>query len=74
MTKREEHNAEWYLNDPRTRKWMVRCSACGTIGYRDDAPDKFFGREQLIKYFKAQNLDDQGMCAVCRFAFNRLAQ
>ncbi len=74
MTKREEHNAEWYLNDLRTRKWMVQCSACGVTGYRADVPNKFFGWEQLIKYFKAVNLDEQGMCRECRLASNQLSQ
>lgn len=64
--KRQQNDAHWHLDDPRTRKWMVQCSACGRIGYRADAPEKFFGRAHLVRYFEALDLDDKGRCQVCR--------
>src|SRR6202171_2204907 len=48
--KNEEHDSEWYLQDRRTRKWMVQCAACNRWGYRHDAPPKFHGRAQLEKH------------------------
>lgn len=41
--KDERHDPQWYMNEPRTRKWLVQCSGCQRIGYRSDAPENFFG-------------------------------
>ena len=73
MVKRQEHDAEWHFDDPRTRKWMVQCVACGVIGYRFDAPEQFFGRFHLVKYFDPISLDDRGLCEECQFALDQLA-
>jgi hypothetical protein len=40
--KRQDKDAEWHLNDPRTRKWMIQCVKCQAIGYPADAPEQFF--------------------------------
>ena len=48
--KNEDKDAEWYLQEPRIRKWMVQCIACNRWGYRHDAPPKFHGRAQLEKH------------------------
>jgi hypothetical protein len=66
--KREPNDAEWHLDDPRTRKWIVQCAACGTQGYRAGAPEKFFGRDHLVRHFEAIDLDEHGRCASCREA------
>jgi len=44
---------------------MVQCAACLKWGYRADAPEKFFGRPHLVKYFEAMNLDERGVCKRC---------
>lgn len=66
--KRQENDARWHLDDPRTRKWMVQCTACGRIGFRADAPKKFFGRAHLVRHFDALALDESGRCETCRAA------
>lgn len=63
--KNQAHDPEWHLSDPRTRKWMLRCSSCGRVGYRADAPEKFFGRAHLIRYFSPITLDEAGTCDEC---------
>ncbi len=66
MVKRQDNDAEWHLNDARTRKWIVQCVKCQTIAYRADAPEQFFGRYHLIKHFKPMMLDSTGTCEDCR--------
>jgi hypothetical protein len=63
---KEQHNSEWYLRDPRTRKWMVQCIACKRWGYRHDAPPKFFGRSMLERHFEAMTLNERGVCSCCQ--------
>lgn len=66
-TKQQQHDPEWHLNDPRTRKWLVQCGACQRVGYRADAPDRFFGRDHVVRYFEALDLDlVTGLCQYCR--------
>jgi hypothetical protein len=64
--KNQQHDFEWLLRDPRTRKWMVQCVACKRWGYRHDAPPKFFGQIPLERYFEKMKLDERGVCDQCR--------
>jgi hypothetical protein len=64
--KHEEHDPNWHLTDPRTRKWMLQCAGCGRWGNRQDAPEAFFGRAHLERHFEPMNLDEQGLCEQCR--------
>jgi len=66
--KNEDKDAEWYLQDPRIRKWMVQCVACNRWGYRHDAPPKFHGRAQLEEHIGEIKLDERGICVQCREA------
>jgi hypothetical protein len=34
----ETRTQEWFLNDPRCRKWIVQCSACQQYGRKPEAP------------------------------------
>jgi hypothetical protein len=63
--KSEQHDSEWYLQDPRIRKWMVQCVACKRWGYRPDAPPKFHGRAQLERHIGELKLDERGICYQC---------
>jgi hypothetical protein len=56
--KRPQHDPEWYLADPRTRKWMVQCPTCQRWGYKYDAPPDCFGRSPLERYFEALKPDE----------------
>src|SRR5512139_3631699 len=64
-TKDESQDHEWHLRDPRTRKWLVQCVGCQRVGYSHDAPDKFFGRYHLVKYFEPLLLSEDGLCSEC---------
>ena len=70
ITKHEYHDPAWHLKDPRTRKWLIRCASCQKIGYRPDAPAKFFGRYHLVRYFEPLDLDETGLCKDCKEALN----
>ena len=59
---------ETYFNDPRTRKWLVRCSGCGRVGYRLDTPEEAFNRYWMERKLEPLDLDDQGLCETCRSA------
>ena len=63
--KQQPHDINWHLASPRTRKWLVQCVICQTIGYRADAPAKFFGRAHLVRHFRPLATDEQGRCADC---------
>src|ERR1700746_3252972 len=65
---REEHDPDWYLQDPRTRRWMAQCTGCRRWGFREDAPPEFFGRVPLEKHIGKLNLDEGGLCDQCRRA------
>lgn len=67
-TLNQAQDIEWHLLDPRTRKWIVQCVVCQCTGYKVNAPEKFFGRAHLVKYFKPLALDERGICPVCREA------
>jgi hypothetical protein len=64
--KKQQHDPDWYLRDPRTRKWMVQCASCKRWGFRKDAPPKFFGRALVEKHLEEMKLDDRGICDQCR--------
>jgi hypothetical protein len=66
--KRQAHDPEWLLRDPRTRKWMVQCAICKTWGYRQNARAKFFGKAHLERHFEELKLDERGVCDKCRGA------
>lgn len=70
-SKRQEHDVTWPLDDPRTRKWMVKCAGCGLVGYHAAAPARFFGRAHLVRHFKPIALDDLGLCEACHAAAER---
>ena len=64
----DPNDAETYLADPRTRKWLVRCTGCGRVGYRADAPAEFFGRYWVERKLEPFEVDDRGRCPTCQAA------
>jgi hypothetical protein len=66
MTKDEAQNIEWHLQHPQTRKWLVQCVICQRVGYRYNAPEKFFGRKHLVAYFEPLELNENGICKQCQ--------
>jgi hypothetical protein len=67
----DPHDPESYFDDPRSRKWVVRCVGCRRIGYRSEARAEFFNRYWLEWKFEALDLDDRGLCEACRDALGR---
>ena len=61
----ESKDINWYLNNPRTRKWVVQCSVCNTSGYKHNAPEIFFGKVYLEKHFRPMQLNELGACEDC---------
>ena len=68
QTKTETHDPDWYLRDPRTRKWLVQCIACQRVGYRADAPPHFFDRDRIVAHLHPLTLDSAGLCDECQHA------
>ena len=64
----DPNDPETYFADPRTRKWLVRCTGCGRVGFRADAPAEFFNRYWAEQKLEALDRDDRGRCQVCRAA------
>ena len=60
-TKRQE----WFLADPRTRKWIVQCAACGLYGRKPNTPDTI-PKVDFEEVFPILDIDEQGLCPVCR--------
>ena len=66
--KHVQHDIEWYLSDPRARKWIAKCGTCDAASFAKGAPEKFFGRAQLERYFGVLVLDEAGRCPACERA------
>jgi len=66
MTGRFDPNdPETYLQDRRTRKWVVRCASCGRVGYRADVPEDAFDRYWFKRKLDPMTLDERGLCETC---------
>jgi hypothetical protein len=70
MSHFEPHDPETYFNDPRTRRWLVRCLGCRRIGYRADTPLDAFNRYWMERKLEPLDLDEQGFCETCRAAID----
>jgi hypothetical protein len=62
--KNQDKDINWYVTDPRTRKYLAQCMACGVYGIRPDAPEKFFGSEPLKK-LNLLVMKDAALCSAC---------
>ena len=60
----ETKTQQWFLDDPRTRRWIVQCGACGLYGRRSDTPASV-PKVNFEAMFPVMALDDQGLCANC---------
>ena len=61
----ETRTQEWFLQDPRTRKWIVQCIACGQFGRRPDSPATI-PKVNFEVMFPIMHLDEAGVCESCR--------
>ena len=55
---------EWFLRDPRTRKWFVQCAACSEFGRKPEIPDSI-PKVNFEAMFPVMELDGAGLCEVC---------
>jgi rRNA maturation endonuclease Nob1 len=60
----ETKTQEWFLRDPRTRKWIRQCLACGQYG-RDPNSPQSIPKVNFEKMFPVMELDEVGMCQDC---------
>jgi hypothetical protein len=54
---------EWYLADPRTKKWIVQCATCKTYGRKSNTPE--VPKVNFEKNFPVLELDEDSLCPVC---------
>ena len=47
------------------KRWVNRCVACGSIGYRPEMPDTARGARQLKRELRPLPLNALGFCDVC---------
>lgn len=62
--KTRSRTQEWFLRDPRTRKWIRQCVACGQYGRDPDTPEDV-PKYYFEKMFPIIELDDRGFCKIC---------
>lgn len=59
---------------PKLSKWMNRCIVCQDFGYKPELPlelsipggDTSAGAKNLRKYFKPLQVNEMGLCDVCK--------
>lgn len=67
--------AEQYLRAfPALRRWINQCVVCQTEGHRPELPAQIYpgmAAYNLRQLFQPLALDELGICADCRAAFER---
>ena len=60
----EAKTQEWFLRDPRTRKWIIQCAACGQYG-RSPATPASIPKINFEMMFPPMTLDSRGLGEQC---------
>ena len=60
----ETKTQEWFLRDPRTKKWIRQCGACGLYGRDPDTPESI-PKVNFESVFPVIYLNALGICSVC---------
>ncbi len=63
----ETRTLDWFLADPRCRKWIVQCSACGQYGRKPESLNTV-PKYRFEEVFEMMQLDDLLVCEACRAA------
>jgi hypothetical protein len=78
---RKDQAKQLYAGDPRYRRWLNQCVACGRIGYKPELPARTTARLRLgaefsdfptgightiRSTFEPLPVDSSGLCDVCR--------
>ena len=66
----ETRTLDWFLADPRCRKWIVQCSACGQYGRNPESLNTG-PKYRFEEMFAMMQLDDLLVCEACRAAVPR---
>lgn len=67
--RKDLHSKDWFLNDPRTRKWIVQCCNCQSYGRHPDTPSDI-PKAKFEKNFPVMHLDENGLCEICHYSNN----
>ena len=60
----ETRTQEWFLADPRTRKWITQCLACQQYGRKASSPTSI-PKVRFEEMFPVQELNELGVCERC---------
>ena len=60
----ETRTLEWFLADPRCRKWIVQCNACRMYGRKPETPASV-PKYRFEEMFPFMPLDGHGRCPAC---------
>jgi hypothetical protein len=63
----ETRTLDWFLADPRCRKRIVQCSACGQYGRKPESLNTV-PKYRFEEVFAMMQLDDLLVCEACRAA------
>ncbi len=63
----ETRTQDWFLRDPRCRKWIVQCAACGLFGRKPETSASV-PKYRFEEMFPVLELDEVGVCQHCREA------
>lgn len=60
----ETRTQEWFLADPRTRKWITQCLTCQRFGRKSNSPTSI-PKVRFEEIFPVQDLNENGLCERC---------
>jgi hypothetical protein len=61
----ETRTLDWFLRDPRCRKWIVQCARCLSYGRKRGLPATF-PKYNFEVMFPEMILDSEGRCEQCQ--------
>jgi hypothetical protein len=64
----ETKTQDWFLRDPRTKKWIRQCFVCGQYGRAPDTPLDL-PKLNFENMFPIIELDERGLCQFCGSKF-----
>jgi hypothetical protein len=65
--KTETRTQEWFLRDPRCRKWIIQCASCLEYGRKEETPSTI-PKFRFEEMFPVMDLDVDGCCEQCHAA------
>ena len=62
--RKDLYNKNWFLKDPRCKKWIVQCAACQEYGRKPETPLSI-PKYKFEENFPTMKLDENRFCEIC---------